>query len=487
MDYSAVGNSLEAALGTQLPRILGAIAILIIGWIAAVVVRGGVRRLLGLTRLNARVAETTDQKLDLEGGFAAGAFWLIILVTLIGVFNSLDLVLASGPFEVLVRQIAGYLPHLVAGIVLVLIAWLAAVALRAIVNRVLDASGLDEKLSASAGMQPMRRSVGNMLFWLVILLFLPAILDAFDLSGLLDPIRAMVGKALSILPNVFGAFVIGFVGWLIGKVLAGLVTNILAAAGADEGAHRLGLDANVKISNVVGTVVLIFVFVPALIAALEVLRIESISKPATDMLGKMLAAVPNILAAALILVVTYYLAKWAAALLARLLTGIGFDTLPEKLGMASAFAGGTPPSRLVFILVVFFAMLFATVEAANRLEFSQVRDVVALFIKFGGNVLLGVVVLVIGFWLANLAHDAIRRADTTHSEGLATIARVAILALVIAMGLRAMGVADDIVSLAFLLTFGAVAVAVALSFGLGGREAAGRQMEYWLSKLRKDR
>src|SRR6185369_16065438 len=194
MDYSAVGNSLEAALGTQLPRILGAIAILIIGWIAAVVVRGGVRRLLGLTRLNARIAETTDQKLDLEGGFAAGAFWLIILVTLIGVFNSLDLVLASGPFEVLVRQIAGYLPHLVAGIVLVLIAWLAAVALRAIVNRVLDASALDERLSASAGMQPMRTSVGNVLFWLVILLFVPAILNVLDLGGLLDPVKAMVAK-----------------------------------------------------------------------------------------------------------------------------------------------------------------------------------------------------------------------------------------------------------------------------------------------------
>ena len=49
-----------------------------------------------------------------------------------------------------------------------------------------------------------------------------------------------------------------------------------------------------------------------------------------------------------------------------------------------------------------------------------------------------------------------------------------------------MGIADDIVNLGFLLTFGAVAIAVALSFGLGGREAAGRQMEHWLSKLRKD-
>ena len=365
MDFSAIGSSLEAALGTQLPRILGAIAILIIGWIVAVVVRAGVRRLLGMAQLNRRIAETTEQKLDLESGIAAGAFWLIILITLIGVFNSLDLALASGPFEVLVKQIAGYMPHLVAGTVLVLVAWLAAVALRAIVNRVLDASGLDEKLSASAGMEPMRKSVGNMLFWLVILLFLPAILDAYNLGGLLDPVRAMVGKALAMLPNVFAAFVIGFVGWLLGKVLAGLVTNILAAAGADQGAHRLGLDATVRISQIVGTIVLIFVFVPALIAALDVLKIEAISRPATDMLGKLLAAVPNIVAAALILVVTYYVAKFAAGLLARLLAGIGFDSLPEKLGLASVFAGGTQPSRLVSLLVLFFAMLFATVGSGE--------------------------------------------------------------------------------------------------------------------------
>jgi hypothetical protein len=69
---------------------------------------------------------------------------------------------------------------------------------------------------------------------------------------------------------------------------------------------------------------------------------------------------------------------------------------------------------------------------------------------------------------------------------VAVVARVAILGLVIAMGLRAMGIADDIVNLAFGLTLGSVAVAFALAFGLGGREAAGRQMEHWLSQLRKD-
>ena len=485
MDLSSIGSSLEVALKTQLPRILGALAILIIGWIVAVVVRAGIRRVLGMAKLNQRIAENTEQKLDLESGIAAGAFWLIILVTLIGVFNSLDLVLASGPFEVMVKQIAAYLPHLVAGTVLLVVAWLAAIALRGIVNRVLDTSGVDEKLSASAGMQPMRASVGNMLYWLVILLFLPAILDAYDLSGLLEPVRAMVAKTLDMLPNVFAAFVIGFVGWLLGKVLAGLTTNVLAAAGADQGAQRLGLDSRLRISKIVGTIVLIFVFVPALIAALDVLRLEAISRPATDMLGKLMAAVPNIIAAALILAITYYVAKFAAALLARLLAGVGFDTLPEKLGLTSVFAG-VQPSRLVSMLVLIVAMLFATAEAANRLEFTQVRDLVTMFIKFGGNVLLGAVILTLGSWLANVAHAVIMRANTTHSDGLASIARVAILGLVIAMGLRAMGIADDIVNLAFLLTFGAVAVAAALSFGLGGREAAGRQMEYWLSKLRKD-
>ena len=487
MDFAAIGASLQTALQAHLPRILGALGILIIGWIVAVMLRAGVRRLFAIARRNVRVAESPEQKFHLlESGAAIGAFWLIILVTLIGIFNSLNLPLAAGPFQVLVTQIAAYLPHLVAGTVLAFVAWLVAIALRAVVNRVLDATGWDEKLSASAGMEPMRKSVGNMLFWLVILMFLPAILDAYQLSGLLDPVKAMVGKALDILPNVFAASVIGFVGWLIGKILAGLVTNVLTAAGADQAGHRMGLDTSVRISNIVGTLVLILVFVPALIAALDVLKLEAISKPATDMLGKLLAAVPNIIAAALILSVTYYVAKLAAGLLARLLAGVGFDTVPQKLGLATVFTGNMQPSRLVSMLALFFAMLFATVEAANRLEFTQVRDVVTLFIKFGGSVLLGAVILTIGFWLANLAYTTIRRADTTRSESLATIARVAILGLVIAMGLRAMGVADDIVNLAFLLTFGAVAVAVALSFGLGGREAAGRHMEYWLAKFRKE-
>jgi hypothetical protein len=74
VDFSTLGNSLGSAFGAELPRILGAILILIVGWIAAVFVRAGVRRLLAATQLNWRIAETTEHKLDLESEFPPGSF-----------------------------------------------------------------------------------------------------------------------------------------------------------------------------------------------------------------------------------------------------------------------------------------------------------------------------------------------------------------------------------------------------------------------------
>jgi len=486
MDMSALGNALQTTLGTHLPSIFAALAIFALGWLAAVVLRAGTRKLLAILRVNARIEESTNQAVDVENPIALGVFWLIILVALVAVFNVLDLTALSGPLGGVVDSFLGYLPHLVAGTILVLLAWVLATVVRSLAEKALQATGFDEKLSEAAGMEPMSKSAGNALFWLVILLFLPAVLSAYQLFGLLEPVQQMLTKFLAILPNVIGALLIGLVGWLVAKVLRGLVINLLLAAGADNLGKSVGLSEQVQISRLVGTLVFLFVFIPSLIAALDALALEAISAPATDMLGQIMSAIPNLLAAAAILVLTYYVARFAADLLSKLLSGIGFDTLPEKLGMAHAFPGENTPSRFAGRLAMFFAMLFATVEAANRLGFEQVSDIVSMFIRFGGDVLLGGVILVIGFWLANLAYEAINRASGEGTTGLARVAHVAIIGLVAAMGLRAMGIADDIVNLAFALTLGSVAVATALSFGLGGREAAGRQLEHWLKKLRNE-
>ena len=487
MDMSKLTETLQETLGSSLPGILGALGILIIGWFVAIVIRAGVRKGLGFLQLNKRLGSTTGTQMDVEGGTATALYYLVLLFVLVGFFNALNLETVSGPLRGLLDQVLAFAPKIVAGGVLALVAWLLATVARTVVSKALQATNLDDKLSSGAGMSPMSDNLGTVLFWLIILLFLPGILGTLELDGILAPVQGMVNEMMGMLPNVFGALIIGGVGWFVAKLVRDLVSNLLAAGGADGVGERVGLRGTMSLSNLVGLITYILIFVPALIAALQALNIEVITVPATQMLNSMMSAIPNIFAAAIILAVAFFVSRLISHLISNLLGGIGFDQLPAKIGIGQMFEGGVTPSQLIGKAIVFFILLFATVEAANRLGFAQVSELVAMFIQFGGQVLLGSAIIGVGFWLSNFAGEAIRRIEGSASGVLSGIARFAILGLVLAMGLRAMGLADDIVNMAFGLTLGAIAVAVAISFGLGGREAAGKQMEHWLGRLRGER
>lgn len=489
MNMSTMWDSLQSSMGVHLPQVLGALAIFIIGWFVAALVKAGARKALGMLRINERFSSNTGQRADIEGVVALSLFWLVLLLTLAAVFNALNLSMVSGSLSALTTQIFEYAPRLLGAALLALLAWLLATLVRGLTQKLLDRTTLDEKLSEQANMSPISESLSNALFWLVILLFVPAILGALQMEGLLSPLREMTTKALDMLPNAVAALIIGGVGWIIATVLRNLTSNLLRSAGVDQVGAKAGLANTVQLSRLAGLLVFILVFVPSLIAALDALKIEAISGPATEMLAMLMESVPRIVAAGLILAITWMVASFASRLLTSLLASVGLDTVPAKIGMAHAFEK-TPPSTLVGRIVLAFAMLFATVEAGNQLGFHRFADMISTFIEFAGDVLLGSAILVIGFMLANLAYAAIARAsendDGTNSGGglgLARVARFAILGIVVAMGLRAMGIADDIVNLAFGLTLGAIAVAVALAFGLGGREAAGRLASRWADRL----
>jgi len=487
MDMTKLTETLQETLGSSLPGILGALGILLIGWFVAIVIRAGVRKGLGFLQLNKRLGSTTGTQMDVEGGTATALYYLVLLFVLVGFFNALNLELVSGPLRGFLDQVLAFAPKIVAGGVLLLVAWVLATVVRTVVSKALQATNLDDKLSSGAGMSPMSDNLGNVLFWLIILLFLPGILGTLELEGILAPVQGMVNEMMGMLPNIIGALIIGGVGWFVAKIVRDLVSNLLAAGGADGMGEQVGLRGTMSLSKLVGLVIYILIFVPALIAALQALNIEVITVPATQMLNSMMSAIPNIFAAAIILAVAFFVSQLISHLISNLLGGMGFDQLPSKVGIGQVFEGGVTPSQLVGKVLVFFIMLFATVEAANRLGFEQLSQLVAMFIQFGGQVLLGTAIIGVGFWLSNLACEAIQRVGGSNAGMLAGIARFGILGLVLAMGLRAMGLADDIVNLAFGLTLGAIAVAVALSFGLGGREAAGKQMEHWLGRMRGER
>jgi hypothetical protein len=99
------------------------------------------------------------------------------------------------------------------------------------------------------------------------------------------------------------------------------------------------------------------------------------------------------------------------------------------------------------------------------------------------QILFGLVILAIGNFLANFAYQTMQKTDG--NEFIAKVVRMALLGLFLAISLRAMGFANEIVNLAFGLILGSIAVVVALAYGLGGREAAGKHMEEIINRLKK--
>ncbi len=487
MDFRSLLESLQNTMGDTLPGLLAAVGILIVGWLVAVILRAATRRLLDMVDLNERIRSSTDGDVNAEKWGATIVFWIVMFLVLIAFFNVLDLEIVSSPLQALVTQIFEYGPSLIAGAVLGLVAWVLASLVKRLIATGLAATTLDEKVSQAAEMKPISHSIGDVAYWLILLMFLPAILGTLQLEGLLVPVQGMVDKILAMVPNILGAAVIVTVGWFVAKILRDLVQNLLEVIGFDKLGEKAGLTGNVGLSRLTALIVFIFVFVPALVGALNTLQIEAISRPATDMLGAFMTAIPDIFAAAIILGIAFFLARFISGLLTTLLEGLGANELPQRMGLTQLASNGFSLAGLVGQIVSIFIVLFAAVEAANQLGFSQVSDIVTMLIGFAGQILLGSVIFAAGFWLANIAHSGVMRVSGESGTALAGILRIAILGLVLAMGLRAMGIADDIVNMAFGLILGAVAVAFAVSFGLGGREAAGKQMEYWLSNLRNEK
>ena len=183
-------ESLQNSLGVYLPSVLGALAILLVGWIVALVAARGTRKALGALRTNERLSAQTETSFNFERFGGRIVFWALLLLTLIGMFSVLHLDGVSGPLSTLATTVMLYLPRLLLALALALLAWLVATVVRTVVNKALGATSMDEKLSESADMQPLSNTMGNVAYWLVLLLFLPAIVGALQIDGLMAPLSA---------------------------------------------------------------------------------------------------------------------------------------------------------------------------------------------------------------------------------------------------------------------------------------------------------
>lgn len=469
----------------QFHPILAAIVILLLGWIIALIVAAGVKKLLQKLNTNHRLSSATGHTPNIENLISKLVFWFVIILAVVGALNVLNISGVSDPFSNMVGRILAFIPNLLAAVAVGFIGWIVAGLVKAGLTNVLARTEMDEKLSNEVGVGSLSSNIGEIFYWLVLLLFLPIVLSILGLTGLLIPVQNMVNEAVAYLPNLFIAGVIIFVGYILAKIVRGIVEGLSNSLGLQTQAEKIGLFKNSNVSKFLGSFVFAIIIITALIVAFEALGIEAISQPATTMLNQIMYAIPQIIAAGLILIVAYVVSRFVGRLVAELVSGAGVDEIPMKLDV-QRFLGQTRVSDIIGCLIVFFTMLFAVSEAADRLGLEQVSVLIAMFIQFGASILLGAVILVVGFWLANVVANVVQRGEYNSSRWLGNLVRILIMGLVIAMGLRAMGIADSIVNLAFGLTLGSVAVAFALAFGLGGRQPAERLLSDLLDKAKTE-
>ncbi|MFW1755112.1 mechanosensitive ion channel [Acinetobacter wanghuae] len=469
----------------QFHPIISAVVILLVGWVIALLVAAGIKKVLQKLGTNRHLSTATGHRSNIENIVARIVFWLILIIAVIGALNVLNLTSISGPFSNMIQQFLLFIPQLLAAVAIAFIGWIVANLVKVGLQKLLSRTQIDEKLSAEVGVSPVSENISEIVYWLILLLFLPIVLSILGLNGLLYPIQNMVNDVVGYLPNIFIAGVIVFVGYILAKIIRGIVEGLIRSLNLQQQAEKVGIFKNSNVAQVIGSFIFAVIIITSLIIAFEALGIEAISQPATAMLYQVMNAIPQIIAAALILIIAYVVSKLIANLVTDVVAGTGVDDIPAKLDI-QRFFGETKVSKVIGCLIILFTMLFAVSEAANRLGFDQVSELIAMFIYFGANILLGAVILVIGFWLANIVANIVQRGEYNSSRWLANLVRVLIMGLVVAMGLRAMGIADSIVNLAFGLTLGSVAVAFALAFGLGGRQPAERLLTDLIDKAKKE-
>ena len=479
-------------------NVVGALLIFLAGWVVSLFCKKILRSALAKLQLNRRLAlclpeeepESPEHRIDAERLFSGILFWFLFLLTILAALSSLNLSEAAAPIKTFMNNVMGYLPSLIAGVLLIFLAWIIASALKYLALTALSAFRLDEKVEAHFDTKgeecKLSFSIATILYWLVYLCFAPAILSALRVEGITNSLQVMLNKVFIYLPNLVAAGAIAFFGLFCASLLRKVAVKFIGGINLDifpvSGEGKSFFEQK-KLSTLCGIAVYAVVAIPVVVAALSALKIEALTKSVSSLFDKILAAAGNLFGALLLLFAAYVAGRFVAKLVAQLLESFGFNHLFVTLGFSKEDQqkekDSTTPAMVVGQLSLVAILFFAVIGALELLGFQELATLFRSFVPFVGRLVIAVIVFLVGVYLANLAASAIRSKgfeSALFGFGL----RVIILFFSGAVALHTADIGGPIVHTAFALLLGAVAVATAIAFGLGGREVAARKLKEWV-------
>ena len=200
---------------------------------------------------------------------------------------------------------------------------------------------------------------------------------------------------------------------------------------------------------------------------------QQIQDSLLNVLNTFLSYIPQLIGAIVILIIGFLVARALQALVGRLLQSIGFNQWMERGGIKQFFDQAQTretPASVLGKLVFWFVFIIALVMAADALGIPQVSAVLAQLVAYIPSIIAAILILILAALLANFLSSVVRGA--TNSDILASIARYAIIVYAVFAAITQLGIAVELTAPTFLILLGAVALAVAIAFGIGGTDVA---------------
>jgi hypothetical protein len=341
-------------------------------------------------------------------------------------------------------------------------------------------SWFDKANSADGSKDGVVTFVGKLVYLLVFLLFVPGIFQSLGMTDISAPILKILNTMWGYVPNIVAAVIVLWAGIFIAKLVRELLIPVFNKIKINTIQEKAGIEVSdsAKLSNTLAYIVYVLILIPVIIAALNVLNIETISGPAVKMLDVIFEFIPNILAALVIIIIGSMVAKFAGNIVKSLIAASGLDANLHKLleGKASNFV----LSKVIGTIVQVVMMIFFIVESVSVLHLQVVSNIGNAIIGYMPNVLAALLIVIICYICGVIVEKALTKNGL---KTAAVIGKSAIYIIGAFMVLNELGIAQELVNAAFILIIAAAAVAFAISFGFGGREFAARTLKKFEDKL----
>src|SRR5918911_889019 len=206
----------------------------------------------------------------------------------------------------------------------------------------------------------------------------------------------------------------------------------------------------------------------------------------TSALALLLSAIPKVIGFLVILLIGWLIASALAKVVSSVLRAVKFNDLAQRAGLTGFVQNmglQTDAAGFMALIAKWFVRMIVLVSAFDALGLPAVSQVLQQLLLWLPNLVVAIIALVIGGLAANALGKLVRGATAESGLGnpelLATIARVAVWAFAIVVAVNQIGIATTLINTLFMAVVGAVALALGLAFGLGGRETAAQIVRDW--------